>query len=255
MISALHKTINGDIMNTEKRSSFIKKALTVLLFSVLLLLCTAWVSFDILFVRTDSISSADKENAAISKETQKEETMHDDDTVALPDLRGKDPREAVNVLGSLGLISDIRESRTHAAIELGNESDTVLDSFPSAGTTVKHGDSIILYISRACQQSSVRCPDLSGMCRLDALCALHSAGLELGVVSYEGVFYPSDGIGTVTLQSRIPGTLLPLGSKIDITLSSPTQGSVEDEITNNSPTEDNSHKDRSYRWNTSTTEG
>ena len=241
-------------MNTKKRSSFIKKSLAVLLFSVILLLSTVWVSFDILFVRTDSIGSSDKGNAAIFKEPQREEAMPDDNTVALPDLRGKDPREAANALGALGLISDIRESHSHTA-QVGNENDTVLDSFPSAGAAVKRGDSIILYVSRACEKASVRCPDLSGMCRLDALCALHSAGLELGAVSYEGAFSHLDSIGTVTSQSRLPATLVPFGTKIDITISSPEQGSLEDEAENDSPTEDNSQKDRSYRWNTNTTEG
>ncbi len=133
-------------------------------------------------------------------------------TCKLPDFAYDDARDATIELRSLGLIpTEIREE--HEYIGDGY----VIRTEPEAGTTMRVGDSVILYVSSGQDIEYVPTPDFY-KCDEDAVMQmLEWNGLELGDVTFE----PSDTVskGCVIRQSRAATSPVPKGTKIDFVMS------------------------------------
>ncbi|MBQ9162674.1 MAG: PASTA domain-containing protein [Clostridia bacterium] len=133
--------------------------------------------------------------------------------LTLPDVYGKDAREAKIELEDAGFSVTVKEEKHYHATENAGK---VTHSAPPSGTSVKAGESVVLYVCSKDSAPSVKCPDLEGMCRLDAVSTLHAHGLEVGRIDKPeggGLFS-----ARVTSQSRLAGTYLPRGSAVDIVL-------------------------------------
>jgi serine/threonine protein kinase/beta-lactam-binding protein with PASTA domain len=132
-------------------------------------------------------------------------------SVTVPDLVGKTKDEAAAALKALGLNNTIVTDYNDAAI------DTVFQTNPGAGGTLKYGDSVELHVSRGPQSTKVSVPDLKGKTQAQAKAALEAAGLALGNVT---TAESSSTEGTVIAQGYDANTMLEKNSKVDITLSS-----------------------------------
>lgn len=101
----------------------------------------------------------------------------------------------------------------------------VIKTNPEVGSTVKIGSEVTLYIATDTKET-VKMPDIQGTAREMAESQLKAVGLEVGVVTE----VDSDlEAGLVVQQSIEPEADVPVGSKIDFTVSNgnPPQSSVE----------------------------
>lgn len=126
--------------------------------------------------------------------------------LSLPDLIGRDVREAEGLLREMGLAVRVaREQSLHAE-------GRVLKMTPDAGTPVTKGREILLTVSAGVQNDVTTVPDLRGLSREDALVRLWLARLSVG-----DVVEHSDGEGNVVIrQSHQPGTRVKASTKITI---------------------------------------
>ncbi|MBE6693970.1 MAG: PASTA domain-containing protein [Ruminococcaceae bacterium] len=137
--------------------------------------------------------------------------------LTLPNVLGKDVRVARIELEDAGFSVAVKEEKHFHATE---NSGKVTRSVPPSGTAVKASDTVVLYVCAKDGAVSVKCPDLEGMCRLDAVSTLHAHGLKAGVIDKP---YGSESFSAkVTSQSRLAGTYLPRGSTVDIVLTQDT---------------------------------
>ena len=138
----------------------------------------------------------------------------------VPDLRGKDGREARLLLESRGF-SVVTKRRL--AGSLGDRADRVIGTDPGPGCELTAGGTVTLYVSYPREEGSVKCPALVGLDRNEALAALRGAGLQPGEITVEheedegelATFWSDD---TVVAQGRPAGCWLPRGSRVDLTL-------------------------------------
>lgn len=138
----------------------------------------------------------------------------------VPDLRGKDGREARLLLESRGF-SVVTKRRTSSF--LGTPADRVIGTDPVAGRELTAGDTVTLYVSYPREEASVKCPTLVGLDRTEALAALRGAGLQPGEITTvhdEGAEAPTTfwSDDTVVSQGRPAGCWLPRGSRVDLTV-------------------------------------
>ena len=101
----------------------------------------------------------------------------------------------------------------------------VIKTDPEVGSTVKIGSEVTLYIATDTKET-VKMPDIQGSAREMAESQLKAVGLEVGVVTEVDSFLEA---GIVDQQSVKPDADVPVGSKIDFTVSNgnPPQSSVE----------------------------
>ena len=101
----------------------------------------------------------------------------------------------------------------------------VIKTDPEVGSTVKIGSEVTLYIATDTKET-VKMPDIQGSAREMAESQLKAVGLEVGVVTEVDSFLEA---GIVDQQSVEPDADVPVGSKIDFTVSNgnPPQSSVE----------------------------
>lgn len=221
--------------NSPKRT----RTAAALLCSLALLLCTAWIVTDGLFLRLTG-----KDNAATvnTPPTQSSPTQ-DYACVKIPPLVGLDERDAVILLQDVGLVAKITECQPTSGKDCGK----VIYTRPDANKSLLRGNTVTLFVGANKDAQSVRCPDLVGMCRLDAISTLRAHGLDVGEVDGGGALFSS----RVQSQSRVAGTLIPKGSRVDLVLESETV----DEFINNRlnfkqkiEKHDNFWRERSFRW-------
>ncbi len=142
-------------------------------------------------------------------------------TCKLPDFAYDDARDAIIELRSLGLIpTEIKEE--HEYIGDGY----VIRTDPEAGTTMRVGDSVTLYVSSGQDIEYVPTPDFYKCDEDTVMQMLEWNGLELGEVTFE----PSDTVskGCVIRQSRAATSPVPKGTEIDFVMSSGPETDVPD---------------------------
>ena len=91
----------------------------------------------------------------------------------------------------------------------------VLFQEPSAGSKVKTGRRIYLTLSKG--ERTIAMPNLVGGSERDAVFKLNSMGLSVDSVDYDYSSYYPDGV--VADQSIPPGTEIPVGTKVRLTVS------------------------------------
>lgn len=128
--------------------------------------------------------------------------------LSVPDLIGRDTREAEGVLREMGLsVRVVREQSLYAE-------GCVLKVTPDAGTPVAKGHEILLTVSAGVRNDVTTVPDLRGLSREDALIRLWLARLSVGDVLED----PNGESHVVIQQSHQPGTRVKASTKITIYL-------------------------------------
>lgn len=93
----------------------------------------------------------------------------------------------------------------------------VISTSPAAGSSVKAGDTITLYVSLGQEVRNTIVPNVVGMGEQEAMHTLLGNNISLGKVTYQQSDLPE---GTVISQSKNPLTEVPIGStKIDLVVS------------------------------------
>ena len=133
-----------------------------------------------------------------------------EETVVLPNVIGRDRREAEALLRELGLGVQTE------AVAGPHQEGSVLGIEPRAGTEVPVGSRVKLSVSAGTPSQTVTVPDVRGLSRSDALVQLWLAQLAVGDVIE--VDADAEG-GTVIRQSHQGGTLVRAGTKVTLYVS------------------------------------
>ena len=135
------------------------------------------------------------------------------ETNSLRDVTGLTVDQADTILKNDQDLKVIHEYEYHDTVE----ENLVIRTSPAAGTAVKKGDTITVYISKGKETKYVKVPDLRNYTQAQAEDILKSKGLEKGKVSTA----TSDNYaqGVVMDQSYSPDTEVEEGTKIDFTVS------------------------------------
>lgn len=131
--------------------------------------------------------------------------------IEIPDLGGKDARDAAGVLRELGL--NVEEVRLPGGIP-----GTVERTEPAAGESADAGTQVRLFVRAGSNIRTVAVPDLVGLARGDALLTLYRAGLALG----EEIRHSDDPADrTVAAQSPAAGSVVLAGSAVRLVFGDP----------------------------------
>ena len=134
------------------------------------------------------------------------------DEFPLDDYSIEEYREVELALDSRGLNYTVEE-QYHDTIISGD----VISTSPAAGSSVKAGDTITLYVSLGQEVRNTIVPNVVGMGEQEAMHTLLGNNISLGKVTYQQSDLPE---GTVISQSKNPLTEVPIGStKIDLVVS------------------------------------
>ena len=138
-------------------------------------------------------------------------------SLTVPDLAGKTKKEAETALDSMGLKVSVDNSRYSDDVPEGR----IITTNPGAGSAVRDGDTVTLYISQGQDTQSVKVPGVTGKYKDDAVTMLTNYGLYVYVTSE-----PSDTVpeGLVISQDLKEGTSVQTGSSITITVSTGPAG-------------------------------
>jgi probable HAF family extracellular repeat protein len=132
-------------------------------------------------------------------------------TVLVPDVTGLTQANAESSITGAGLTVGTVTQSYHATVPAGN----VISQTPTAGTQVVSGSSVDLVISLGVELISI--PDVVFMSKENAELAITGAGLSVGTIEY--VFGPSAPAGHVISQSPAAGSLVALGSQVNLDIS------------------------------------
>ncbi len=138
------------------------------------------------------------------------------ETKVLKDYTIMEWRKVENELRSLGLRVVKNESTTqyHDTVPEG----FVIRTDPVAGTVLREGDTVTLYVSRGEQITYTTVPYFIGFDEKNALLALEKADLSLGSVTYR--YDDKTEAGIILEQGRSPGIEVPAhATKIDFVVS------------------------------------
>lgn len=134
------------------------------------------------------------------------------DEFPLDDYSIEEYREVELALDSRGLNYTVEEQYHDTII-----SGYVISTSPAAGSSVKAGDTITLYVSLGQEVRNTIVPNVVGMGEREAMHTLLGNNISLGKVTYQQSDLPE---GTVISQSKNPLTEVPIGStKIDLVVS------------------------------------
>lgn len=127
----------------------------------------------------------------------------------LDDYSGVSAKDVRSELTALGV--DVVEIKEHSDIEADGN---VFYQEPTAGTTVRKGDSVTIYVSMGA--GTVKVPDLRGLGESRAEEKLMESGLHLGSVTE---VESEEDAGSVVKQSIAPNTEVEIDTVIDVTVS------------------------------------
>jgi eukaryotic-like serine/threonine-protein kinase len=129
--------------------------------------------------------------------------------VTIPNVAGKDPVEASNILGAQGLTVEQVKQPSDTVDE-----DTVIGTNPPAGDKAPRGGKVQLIVSSGREQ--VRVPSVVGLSKTDATNELQAAGFE--VVVREVTVLNPDSAGKVISQTPTKDDRAPKGSVVTISV-------------------------------------
>ncbi len=134
------------------------------------------------------------------------------ETFTFPDVMMNDYRQVESRLSrEYGLIVEVVEEY-NTAVTAGY----IYRTDPVAGSTVKPGDTVTLYVSRGQKIETKIVPDLCGKTEGAARVEMENNNLVVGKVEYE---YSNEPEGTVIKQSRVAYTSVTEGTVIDFVVS------------------------------------
>lgn len=132
------------------------------------------------------------------------------DTRVIPEMVGITEKEAKAMLDDLDLTY-----RTVLEASEDTVSGRVLRSDPEAGTRVRTGENIKLYISKG--RDSIDIPDVTLLTVADAITQLEDAGLKIGTVTKED--HPSLAADVVISTNPVSGTTVKPGKTVNLVVS------------------------------------
>ena len=127
--------------------------------------------------------------------------------VLVPDVRGRSVTDAVAALAQLGLNPKITR------VFSGEQPDTVTGQNPSPGDRVVKGTKVGINVSRGAKPVPV--PDVTGQPYANAESALRGQGFSVARVDIQS----DNAQGVVVAEDPPPGTQIPKGSKITLSVS------------------------------------
>lgn len=133
-----------------------------------------------------------------------------DEGVTVPDITKQPLAEAQALLTDYGLRYEVVDRRSHSAYP----ADYVIDQTPSAMQIVKPNRKIYLTVNTAIQPTVI-VPEVVNLSLRNAEIQLQNYGLKKGVVSYASSRFKN----SVLRQSIKPGTRVPKGAVVDLTVS------------------------------------
>jgi serine/threonine-protein kinase len=137
--------------------------------------------------------------------------IHNREVVKVPDVVGKDVKDAINLMEEAGLVvAKINELSSDKAPQ-----GYVISQIPRANMEVKKERSVYLTVSKG--QETVEVPYLVGMPLRTARVNLTNKGLSVGNVEY--VFNDTYGVDTVISQSVSYPNKVSYGSSINLIVS------------------------------------
>lgn len=139
--------------------------------------------------------------------------------IAVPDVVGLDRTQAETGLATAGLaLQRVEDDRHDEAVPAGH----VLRQDPPAGSAVKEGSGVVVYLSRG--RELVETPDLSGQVLQTAQVSLTASGLQMG--RSRSVFAESGEPGTVVRQDPPAGSPIDPSSQVDLMVSLSNPGAM-----------------------------
>lgn len=129
--------------------------------------------------------------------------------VDVPSVAGVALQTASTQIGSAGLVVGTVTRANSATYPV----DTVISSFPAAGTSVSVGTRVDLVVSAG--RATVTMPDVRGSTQANATAKLTGLGLKVDV----GEQYSNQPVGRVVSQGPAAGTAVPAGGTVVISLS------------------------------------
>lgn len=146
------------------------------------------------------------------------------ESVEIPDLKGKNTNEVVDILNQKDLRFEIRDSVYSPETAPG----TVLDQFPKPGMKVKENRTIFLTLC-AVNQEMIPMPQLTDISYRQALNLIESAGLIAGNIEYKQSEFPNlvleQKVNKRTIQV---GEMVVKGSVVDLVLGSLSDGATSE---------------------------
>lgn len=134
-------------------------------------------------------------------------------SIVMPELTNETTSSAKSALIELGITDIEPVQKTDTTVAVGR----VVSTDPAAGTELKKGDKVILYVSAGSPDEPVRMPDLVGKTEVEARAELAKYNITISGSSYA----PSDlKKGLVFWQSVEPDTKVKKGTTVEIKLSS-----------------------------------
>ncbi|MYA08473.1 MAG: PASTA domain-containing protein [Holophagales bacterium] len=139
--------------------------------------------------------------------------------IAVPDVVGLEQSQAEAGLATAGLaLQRVEDDRYDEAVPAGH----VLRQDPPAGSAVKEGSGVVVYLSRG--RELVETPDLSGQVLQTAQVSLTASGLQMG--RSRSVFAESGEPGTVVRQDPPAGSPIDPSSQVDLMVSLANPGAM-----------------------------
>lgn len=160
------------------------------------------------------------EGQIVSQDIAPDEKVKKDTTIKVTVSSGPGEFSVPNVVGnpsaSAKSMLEAADLKVNPAYEYSDEAeDRVIRQEPSAGSQVKKGDTVTIYISQGREQ--VQVPDLRNQKEEDAVSMLTAKGLERGEVRSE--YDDTIPAGKVISQTQQAGSSVYVGSKIDFVVS------------------------------------
>lgn len=133
------------------------------------------------------------------------------DEIILSDYRSEEYKKVETELKKKGLKVELEFQKDASIVE-----DFVIKTEPAAGTTVKSGATVILYVSNGIEVETVTVPNLIGKTLDDAKKLIESENLVVGNVSYES---SNSKEGNVIRQNIAGGDIVSIKTPINIVVS------------------------------------
>ena len=150
-------------------------------------------------------------------------------TLTVPELANATQEDAQNALTSMGLLVSVDTSRYSDTFEEGR----VINTNPGAGSAVKAGDTVTLFISQGQEAGQVTVPEVEGHYASEASELLSTLGLYAYLTEVN-----SDTVerGIVISQDVPAGSSVSTGSAVTLTVSAGSANAQDIEILNQNGT-------------------
>lgn len=174
------------------------------------------------YAKGQVVSQDVEANSSVNKNTTVGYTLSSGsaETLTIPSMVNVSQNDAETALNSMGLKVNVDNTRYSETVAEGY----VITTNPGAGSNVKAGDAITIYVSQGKEVSSITVPDVTGHYVEDASQALNNLGLYVYITEMTSSTVEK---GLVMYQDIESGSSVQTGTTVTITVSA---GSPDPEI-------------------------